>query len=515
MDRNTIFAIVLSTIFLVFWWVFFQPKPVQKPPVQTAASEPAKIATKSAKAAEAEASAPKSSGGKETVFETAKFRAVFTSKGAAIKEWWLKDKDNKPVNLALNADSRFLATFPETDFSAARKGSDRIVFSGVTPSGMRITKTYTLSDDYLNRLDIEISGSSKGGELVLNLGPGLGTDDKEKKENLDLIRAIAYRSEKPVELKVFKPGEYSAAGYKWVSVDNRYFLSSIIPQEGSSFDSIIVRKTEKKAPSELLLSKSLKGGETVSTRFYLGPKGHSYLKKYDLGLEESVDFGIFGFLGKLALSALVFFFKMTGNYGWAIILLTIALQVLVFPLSLKSFKATAAMKRLQPKMAALQKQFKDDQKRLNIEMMNLYKSEKVNPLGGCLPMLLQLPIFWALFTTLRNAFELRGTQFLWLNDLSSADKLFSDMLGLPFTVGLLPILMGLGMLVQQKMSSATTDPSQAMLMYMLPIVFTVMFMGFPSGLVLYWFVNSLMTMIEQYFIMHRPEQKAKRAAKIA
>lgn len=513
MDRNTLFAVILSTVFLVFWWTFFQPKPAPKQSVvvtQPAALESAKARSDKA----VEAKPVNTSGGKEVVFETKNYRAVFTTKGAAVKEWWIKGKEVKPVNLALTAESSFLSTFPELNFSVSRRGSDVIIFEAVTSKGLRVRKTYTLSDDFLNTLDIDISGKSSEA-FTLALGPGMGTDEKELKENEGQMRALTLSagSDNKSELQALKPGEYPTDDLKWASIDNRYFLSSVILRDDNDFDSILVRKASKKAPPEILLSKKNPSNERISLQFYLGPKGYSALKTYKLGLEEAVDFGIFGFLGKMALAALVFFHKLTGNYGWAIILLTLALQILVYPLSLKSFKATAAMKKVQPKMKAIQEKYKSDPKRMNIEVMNLYKAEGVNPLGGCLPMILQLPIFWALFTTLRNAYELRGAPWvLWIHDLSVADRFFSDLLHLPFTVGLLPILMGLGMLVQQKMSSATSDPTQAMMMYMMPLVFMFMFMGFPAGLVLYWLVNSIMTMIEMYFIMHRPEQKAKRAA---
>ena len=187
---------------------------------------------------------------------------------------------------------------------------------------------------------------------------------------------------------------------------------------------------------------------------------------------------------------------MTGNYGLAIILLTIGLQVLMFPLTIKSFKATLAMKKLQPKIAELQARFKGDPKRLNIEMMNLYKSSGTNPFGGCLPMLLQLPIFWALFTTLRNAYELRGAPFVgWIHDLSTPDVLL-HVAGFPLHA--LPLVMGGAMFLQQRMSGASSDPTQKQMMTMMPIMFTFMFYGFPAGLVLYWLTNNLMTMTIQW-----------------
>src|SRR6202035_4672557 len=170
------------------------------------------------------------------------------------------------------------------------------------------------------------------------------------------------------------------------------------------------------------------------------------------------DFGVFTSLGRFILNILNHLKALTGNYGVSIILLTMGLQLLMFPLTVKSFKATMAMKKLQPKIAELQARFKSDPKRLNVEMMNLYKSSGTNPFGGCLPMLLQLPIFWALFTTLRNAYELRGAPFFgWIQDLSTPDVLmhFGN-----FPLHALPLVMGGAMFMQQRMSGAASDPTQ-------------------------------------------------------
>ncbi|MBD3271461.1 MAG: membrane protein insertase YidC, partial [Elusimicrobia bacterium] len=198
-----------------------------------------------------------------------------------------------------------------------------------------------------------------------------------------------------------------------------------------------------------------------------------------------------------ALNTLYFFKGITGNYGWSIILLTMCLQVILFPLTMKSFKASMAMKKLQPHIKQIQAKYKEDPKRLNVEMMNLYKSTGTNPFGGCLPMLFQIPIFWALFTTLRNAFELRGAPFIfWIKDLSVHD---------PFYV--LPILMGIAMLVQQRLVSVSADPQQARMMMFMPIIFTFFFLKFPAGLVLYWFTNSILTMIGQLLIMKKEAKK--------
>ena len=206
------------------------------------------------------------------------------------------------------------------------------------------------------------------------------------------------------------------------------------------------------------------------------------------------------FLGKWALKALYSIHKVTQNYGWSIIILTCILQVLLFPLSLKSYKSMALMKKLQPKILDIQTRYKDDSKRMNQEMIDLYKHAGTNPFGGCLPMIMQVPVFWAFFTMLRDAYELRGAHWIfWIKDLSQADTLFTDLFHLPFTLGLLPLVMGGGMLAQQKISGSTGDPTQAKMMMFMPFVFTFMFLKFPSGLVLYWLTNSIVSTATQYW----------------
>ena len=214
------------------------------------------------------------------------------------------------------------------------------------------------------------------------------------------------------------------------------------------------------------------------------------------------------------LNILEFFYNITNNYGWAIVLLTLVVQIPLFPLTAKSFKSTMAMQQLQPQMTELRQKYKDDPRRINVEIMNLYKQNKVNPFGGCLPMLLQMPIFWALFTTLRSAVELRHAPFiLWLKDLSIPDGSGVNTAfrfpgeGLPLignSLNILVILMGIFMFLQQKITSPSSpDSPQAKMVVFMPILFTVLFWNFPSGLVLYWLTNSIVTIIGQYAISKR------------
>ncbi|MHB9154759.1 MAG: membrane protein insertase YidC [Endomicrobiales bacterium] len=508
MQKNTLWAILLSTGFLMLWWNFFQPAPQpQKAPAvaQGPASQPSRMAPQSAMPAAPQALADE----KEVTVDAQNYRAVFTSRGAAVKHWYLKEKNGELVDLVTSPDTPTLSTFPGSNFTLSQPGPRTLVFTHLSPLGFKVTKTYQLSDDNLHSLTVETAALKPGSaqpSFEIDWGPGLGTDVREQKENISQTRALGLTLAKPLKLEKLKPGEYPAGNYQWAAVDNRYFLAALIPQDNTQFALVSVYQANKKsAPGVALSARPPQGASsrTYALRFYLGPKGLDHLQALHLNLEQTIDFGFFGFLGKIALSVLLFFHRLTGNYGWAIIILTAIIQILVMPLTLKSFKASAAMKRLQPHIKALQEKFKSDPRRLNAEMLNLYKTQKINPLGGCLPMLLQLPIFWALFTTLRNAYELRGAPWiLWVKDLSAPDALLT-LGGIPLNV--LPLVMGIGMFLQQKMMSIATDPTQKSMMYLMPVIFTFMFWGFPSGLVLYWLTNSVLTMIEQYYIMQREQ----------
>ena len=452
---------------------------------------------------------------KEIIVETKSSRIVLTNRGAAVKEWYVKEKNGSLTNLVMDKDSSVLSTFPGSNYRVIENGPAKIVFSHTSPQGWKITKEFDFSDTYMHRLKIGLEKITKSAELpyiAVSWGPGIGTDQKEKGENSRLIRALGYIPGKPAKLEKFKTGDYVSSDYKWVALDNRYFLAAFMQEDKNNFERVEVFKEDKNHPLGITLSSMPKPEvrkKEFAVNFYAGPKEYQKLKALGMNLEESVDFGIFGFLGKAVLYALNYINHITGNFGWSIIILTIIMQLLVAPLTIKSFKASAAMKLLQPLIKELQEKFKSDPKRLNAEILNLYKTQKVNPLGGCLPMLLQLPIFWALFTTLRNAYDLRGAHWLlWIRDLSAPDSIAQ--IG-TISLNVLPLIMGIGMFLQQKMMTVSTDKMQTQMMYMMPVVFTFMFWGFPSGLVLYWLTNSILTMAEQYFVLKGSNQQLVKA----
>jgi YidC/Oxa1 family membrane protein insertase len=235
---------------------------------------------------------------------------------------------------------------------------------------------------------------------------------------------------------------------------------------------------------------------------FYGPKKLTLLNEIGFNLGKIVYFGWFDIIAKPMLYLLNWFYSVAHNYGVAIILVTIILKAIFWPITQKGLKSMKNMQKLQPKVVKLKEKYKDDPTKMNAEMMNLYKTYKVNPLGGCLPMILQIPVFFALYKVLLQSIELRHAPFmLWINDLSAPDRLYLGF-DIPYLGGLpvLTLLMGASMFLQQKMTPTTADPTQARIMMFLPLIFTVMFVNFASGLVLYWFINNLLSILQQYLI---------------
>lgn len=276
----------------------------------------------------------------------------------------------------------------------------------------------------------------------------------------------------------------------WVAEHDQYFASIIIPE--NNIDGVIFEKFEKnKAGMSLYIKdKLIKAKEYTNINFkiYLGPKVFERLKALSKNVEELSGLNSIALVLLWTLKAL---YKFCNNYGVAIILLTILVKILLYPLTAKSLKSMKAMSEIQPKLMELKEKYKDNKEKFNQELMFLYKRHKVNPLGGCLPLILQLPIFYAFFTTFQTSIELRNAKFIfWLQDLSLKDPYY-----------IMPILMGITMLIQQKMTP-TADPKQAKMMMLMSIVFTIMFLNFPAGLMLYWLVQNVLSIGQQYLTMH-------------
>jgi YidC/Oxa1 family membrane protein insertase len=532
MEKRALLAVVLSTVVLLIWYRLFMPTPANVPPtkqvVATAQKEEAPVLPTAnlSPAIQPKTEKKEIKEAKEIVIDTKISQIILSTRGASLVSWKIKEeqgnKGPEEVDLVINKEPQ-LVTLPSAIYTADRDGlvlnekdkEGEISFRYWSPEGLLVTKTYSFSyDSPAFELNINVENRGKvpaQPDISLNLGPGVGIDKGSLDENKKKMRAF-FSKEKKIT-KDPKDGNYEGTIH-WLAVENRYFLLALMPAKEQSY--LVSVEKRDKLPLVTLSSKmSLIPGaaDKMTLKVIGGPKKYKELKAQGQRLEEACDFGMFSGLSVFMLDILGFFFKLTRNYGWAIVLLTIVVQIPLFPLTAKSFKSMRSMQQLQPLMLKLREQYKDDPRRLNVEMMNLYKKNKVNPFGGCLPILLQLPVFWALFTALQNAFELRFAPFIfWIKDLSIADGVGANMAfkfagaGLPLvgqSLNLLVIFMGVLMFVQQKMSS--TDPSQAKMVMFMPVLFTFMFWSFPSGLVLYWIVNSLVTIVGQYIMMRKPQ----------
>jgi YidC/Oxa1 family membrane protein insertase len=249
--------------------------------------------------------------------------------------------------------------------------------------------------------------------------------------------------------------------------------------------------------------------EQVKFNLFFGPKSIKLLKSLGYDLNLAINFGWFDFIAKPFLYFMNFLYGFIPNYGVAIILLTIATKIIFWPLGTKSYKSMNEMKKIQPLLAEIKEKYGNDKKRMNEEVMSLYKTYKINPLGGCLPMVAQIPVFFALYRMLYEAIELRHAPFLlWIKDLSAPDRLFHFSFSIPFMeppygIPVLTIIMGATMFIQQKMTPAVGDPMQQKMMMILPVVFTVIFVNFSAGLVLYWMINNVLSIVQQYTISRK------------
>ena len=287
----------------------------------------------------------------------------------------------------------------------------------------------------------------------------------------------------------------------WISMIQHYFFTAWLPGVGASDKQTIYTRYLQNDYGDMYLIgtvsdyKEIAPGDTVGfkTRLYVGPKDQAEITSLAEGLDLTVDYGVLTFLAAPLFWVLNKIFLIFGNWGWSIIMLTILIKILFFKLSEASYKSMAKMKKLTPRMTALKERFGDDRQKFSEALMKVYKEEKVNPLGGCLPILIQIPVFIALYWVLIESVEMRHAPFIWwIVDLSSADPLY-----------ILPILMGASMYVQQKLNPAPTDEMQQKIFLALPFIFTFLFATFPSGLVLYWFTNNILSIAQQYVINKR------------
>jgi YidC/Oxa1 family membrane protein insertase len=499
MKKNVFLAMMLSMAVLIGWDALMRPRQ----PAPTKAAPAAPPASVPIAGAPAPASAAPVDRDRRVEYTIGDNRVAFNPQGASVRQWWIQEKFGWVPLVPEAALQEPFSTFPDVLFEVERRGSGDIVFTGKTAAGLEIRKTYRISpDSHMHRVSLSVtnaSGETRPAAASLGWGPALASGDPADKEKAGDGRALIYD---PPRLMKMKAAAVEGA-FRWWATDARYFLVAFLNDPDEKVRLTVEKKAKKRFAVSETLTATLGPGQALEEqrRFYLGPKGYAQLAGLGLGLERTVDFGLFGSIGKMILKSLYALQKLTGNYGWAIVLLTVLIQVLVLPLTLKSFRHSQRMKALQPQLKRIQELYKSDPKRQQAEMLHIYRRHGMKFMGmeGCLPVLVQMPVFFALYTTLNNSYELRGAPWIvWIQDLSVHDPYYA-----------LPILWGILMFVQQKISLTTMDPAQAQMMMFMPIIMTFLFLKLPAGLVLYWCTSTLISLgLQVAFLKSQPEPAA-------
>ena len=531
--RRTIIAIAASFLILLGWTQFsiymgWSPDPAQQPPQQEQTQQPADQA---APADQPQAGAPiaplptfQPAPGRDIVVETPLYRAVFYSGGGILREFSMKN-----YRVGLEADSPVLQLIsPEAvakaplgiildgapSWSAPTwnvEGGDLSLKDGQTGSltfvgdvnGVRLTRTLTFdAARYSIKENVRLqSDTPRGVRLAFTMSMGKLSEGGD----YDLTR-VAYLLDGSFKdedsEKTLSAGLDPKGNFTWAAVMSNYFLAAISPKDTEGTLKI---KLENGAYRVAVEKDGIMVGPDraaeVEASYYVGPKEQETLEAEPGELASAINYGFFSIVARPLIALLKFFHGYVGNWGVAIILLTLVIKIVLWPLSYKSYKSMEQMKKLQPMMAKLKEKHGDDKEAMNREMMQLYKTYKVNPASGCLPIVVQIPVFIGLYQGLLGSIQLRHAAFIpnlpftdmvWLADLSVKDPYY-----------ITPIIMGLTMLLQQKLTPAAGDPTQQKIMMIMPLVFMFFFLNFPAGLVLYWLANNVISIAQQWWQLRR------------
>lgn len=567
-NRRLLLAAVLSMVILIGWQFLFPPAEVRAPePVPTAAEAPppgeatvapgpppvtaAESATPAASSAVPAQPAVEAAAEERRVLENEEVRAEFSNRGGELVSFRLKRFSDlgKPVELVrsrsegalplalVDGEGRGLplsGSLHAVSESVDERGRPALSFEYRGPLGFS-KKTVALSPRGSLVVEAE-SGAAAGWGLLL--GPGVRELTAEQLANRYSLRFGIYSDGASTEtIAVAKAAEATVVpgvGVAWAGLEDTYFLSAFIPTRevdrflflprfqiggdgGVRFDAVPAEnltKEQKALPRELAMIAVARGGK-IGGEAFLGGKDYDVLESYGVGLERSVRFGWFGWFAKMFLRSLQWIYaNIVANYGWAIVLLTVLIRLVLLPFTHQSMVSAQKMQALNPKVQAIRQKYSgklrdkkgavnfENQRKMSEEINAVYKTAGVNPLGGCLPMVIQLPVLIAFYNLLANAIELRGAPWLgWITDLSVHD---------PYYV--LPIVMGAAQFAQQALAPPIGDPMQRKMFMILPVVFTVMFASAPSGLVLYWLVNNLLSLVQQTFYQRWNARRAAASA---
>ena len=533
MEKRAFLAIALSLLVLVLYqeWISRQyPTPPPQPPAEQkaeAAKAPtADSVTPSGPAEIKPASTPAGKQIQEIRVETDNYIALFTNQGARLKSFKFKhyqataDPNSPPFEMiatvpgvpyplgvkwnsaAPTDDASIIYRVDGGDLKLSGEAEGTLTFQGTAPDGVTITKKLIFSGvQYPIGLEV-IARPADGSALppaILLTSP-----DQHEKPNPEapfegLLTVVDNKVKREHVSDELRKGKEFSGQLSWAGFGFTYFMMALVPENGAGY-----RVSVQQSGPALVLTVAEPTGKPNGTQYtlFVGPKELSVLESIGKGMEKAIDFGYFGFISIPFLYILHFFHQFTNSYGIDIILLTVLLKILTAPLTHKSYASMKQMQKLQPQMERLKEKFKDDREKLNKEIMEMYRRNGVNPLGGCLPMVVQFPVFIGLYNALYIPIELRHAPFLWINDLSKPDwqSLPFEFAGWHLGVPVLTILMGASMFIQQWMTPTAGDPNQRKLMLMMPLIFTFMFVTFPAGLTIYWLINNVLSIAQQWWI---------------
>jgi YidC/Oxa1 family membrane protein insertase len=550
-NQRALLAIVLSLgILLVYNQLFVQPvaPPVTEPVTQTlevtgnssvpAAAPPAQVVTAPAPPVQLPVVVAGREG-RDIIVETSLYTAVFTETGGGLKSFKLKHYNAQldgatgakelttqtafnelPLYFSWGADpvTSAVPVFEADQTLITVDSAPRaLTMKTLLPSGVVMSRIMTFHpESYVIDFEIMVTNGSpehqvQGASFLRLVNEPFSSSANDRFLFTGPAQFAANELEQ-FKIKDLEDGQVEKTGvFDWVGYEGTYFMMALLPGEEQQTVTYKLLDLQKKKVSTILSGGAvvLNPGQTKSYKFssYLGPKKLEILKEVDHNLSKAVNFGFFDFLAKPMLYLLNILYGYLHNYGLAIILLTVLIKAAFWPISYKGMKSMKTMQKLGPKMTQIREKYADDRDRMNKEMMQLYKTYNVSPVGGCLPMLAQIPVFFALYRLLMQTIELRHAPFFgWITDLSAPERLFIGF-DLPYFGGL-PLLtlgMGLSMFLQQKMTPSPADPTQAKIMMFMPIIFTAISVNFAAGLVLYWLVNNLLSMLQQYVINKAPD----------
>jgi YidC/Oxa1 family membrane protein insertase len=542
MEKKTFLAIVLIGLIIILYPLYMQFVGGKKKTAPIQPKEVAQVDTNKTVPESLETKPPSldviaedtTKKEKFVTIKTKLYEAKFSTKGGNLVSFLLNkfkyfdngkvellpDKGLSALNISfpdlpLDLSNHFFE--PDKDSLILNGESGTLTFNWKSSKGTSFTKVYTFYNNKYS-FDLKVSGSGfedLGRNYNFSWASGIKTTEKNVGEDLSYFAAYSMSANEIFKTDKFKTKEGASyevieeshsGDFKWVATRSKYFSAFLVPLSSKtsgysvSGKKIITQEGNKKIADKIIgasLEMPVQNKNEIEAKFliYVGPIDYNILKSYNFGWENVVNLGA-KILRPFSIAILWFFvtfYKAIPNYGAVIIIFTAIIKLLFHPLTVKSVTASIKMQQVQPKITKLKEKYKKDAQGLNKEIMKLYKDHKVNPFGGCLPLLLQLPFFWALFTVFKSTIEFRAAKFIfWIKDLSQMDQYF-----------ILPVIMAVTMFFQQKMT--LQDPKQKMMVYLMPVLFFFLFKSFPAGLTLYWTVFNLFSLIEQIYIKSKSE----------